>query len=85
MQDEAFYALIETVVGRLKHEYKLSQQEKWISDTEAMQCLNIKSKTTLQQYRDEGKIRFSQPSRKVILYDRHSITEFLEKHSYNTF
>lgn len=85
LQDEAFYALIEEVVTRLKRDHAESEKDKWISDVEAMQCLNIKSKSTLQSYRDEGKIRFSQPRKKIILYDRDSIKEFLEKHSRNTF
>lgn len=84
LQDEALYALIEEVVTRLKKEHG-EVKDKWLSDIEAMKCLNIKSKSTLQSYRDEGKIRFSQPSKKVILYDRDSINEFLEKHSRNTF
>ncbi len=85
LQDAAFYSLIDEVVARLKIEHKEPKEDKWITDVKAMQCLNIKSKSTLQNYRDEGKIRFSQPSKKVILYDRVSINEFLEKHSHNTF
>lgn len=84
LQDEAFYSMIEEVVARLKekHDIKL---EKWISDMEAMALLKITSKTTLQKFRDEGKIRFSQPQKKIILYDRDSINEFLEKHARETF
>ena len=50
-----------------------------------MQLLNIKSKTTLQKLRDEGKIRFSQPQKKIILYDRDSIDTYLQQHARNTF
>lgn len=84
LESEAFYALIDEVVERIKSETP-AQKEKWILDDEAMVLLGISSKTTLQKYRDEGKIRFSQPSRKVILYDRDSILEFLEKNARNTF
>lgn len=84
LESEAFYALIDEVVERL--EPKSSPvQDKWISDEEAMQLLRISSRTTLQKYRDEGMIRFSQPSRKVILYDRDSILEFIENHAKDTF
>lgn len=76
LESEAFYALIEEVVNRLKD--KSSEGEKWIGDEEAMKLLHISSKTTLQKYRDEGLIRFTQPSRKLILYDRDSIFEYLE-------
>jgi hypothetical protein len=84
LQDEAFYALIEQVVARLK-EKTGQEKDKWISDEQAMHLLNIKSKTTLQKLRDEGKIRFSQPQKKIILYDRNSIDTYLEQNAKNTF
>lgn len=84
LEDEAFYALIEEVVTRLKEKSGITQ-DKWISDEEAMRLLNIKSKTTLQKLRDEGKIRFTQPQKKIILYDRESINQYLEQHARETF
>jgi len=39
----------------------------------------------MQRYRDEGLIRFTQPSRKIILYDRDSILEFLNTKAKDTF
>lgn len=84
LEETAFYKLVEQVVERLKSSQG-EKKEKWISDEEAMQLLNIKSKTTLQKLRDEGKIRFSQPQRKIILYDRESIDEYIEKNARNTF
>ena len=84
LEDKAFYALIEQVVDRLKKE-KGEEKEKWVSDEQAMQLLGIKSKTTLQKLRDEGKIRYSQPQKKIILYDRDSINTYLERNARNTF
>lgn len=84
LESEAFYALVEEVVDRLKEKQGVTY-DKWIADEEAMRLLRISSKTTLQKYRDEGFIRFSQPSKKLILYDRDSINEFLEKNSKDTF
>lgn len=84
LEDAAFYTLIEQVVARLQEKHG-KEAVKWISDVEAMKLLNITSKTTLQKFRDEGKIRFSQPEKKIILYDRDSILEFLEKNAKNTF
>jgi hypothetical protein len=84
LQDEAFYALIEQVVSRIKEKQNISE-DKWISAEEAMKKLHITSKTTLQKLRDEGKIRFSQPAKKIILYDTDSITNYLNKHSHETF
>ena len=84
LQDIAFYSLIEQVVERIKDKNGI-KEDKWISPEEAMHKLRITSKTTLQKMRDEGKIRFSQPEKKIILYDIDSINEYLEKHAQNTF
>ena len=84
LEEEAFYALIEEVVGRLKEKHKITE-DKWISGQEAMKKLRITSKSTLQKYRDEGRIRFSQPDKKIILYDTDSINQYLSKHSKETF
>jgi len=84
LEDEAFYKVIDKVVGYIKNKHEI-KEDKWISAEEAMKKLRITSKTTLQKLRDEGKIRFSQPEKKIILYDTDSINEYLEKHSNETF
>ena len=84
LQEEAFYALFDKVVEHLNQKRK-DKPEKWIDGEEAMSHLKIKSTTTLQRLRDEGKIRFSQPQKKIILYDRDSINEYIEKHARDTF
>ncbi len=84
LEDIAFYTLIERVVERIK-EKSGAKIEKWISGEEAMKMLRISSKTTLQKLRDEGKIRFTQPERKIILYDTASIHEYLNKNAHETF
>jgi len=84
LQDEAFYALVERVVERIK-EKQDKKPDKWIGGEEAMKILRITSKTTLQKLRDEGKIRFSQPEKKIILYDTESIQEYLNKNARETF
>jgi hypothetical protein len=84
LQDEAFYKLVEEVVGRVKDKKGINS-DKWISGEEAMQKLRITSKTTLQKLRDTGAIRFSQPEKKIILYDTQSIEDYLEKHTKETF
>lgn len=84
LESDAFYALVDEVVARLKDKHN-APLDKWIDDEEAMRLLRVSSKTTMQKYRDEGMIRFTQPSRKIILYDRESIMEFLEQNSKDTF
>ena len=84
LEDAAFFTMIERVVERIKDKQKL-KADNWLSAEEAMQILRISSKTTLQKLRDEGKIRFSQPEKKIILYDADSINEYLNKNAKNTF
>jgi hypothetical protein len=58
--------------------------DKWISGAEAMSLLRIKSATTLKKLCDERKIRVSHPT-SIPLYDRDSITDYLEDFTYETF
>lgn len=80
IEEKAFYTLLNRVVKQVVSEMKTDTPDKWVGKKEAMQLLKIKSATTLQKFRDEGKIRFSQPERKHIVYDRDSINEYLEAH-----
>lgn len=83
LEEKAFFELIDRVVERIAG--ISSEPQKWVDQTEAMNLLNIKSPTTLQEYRNNGEIRYTQPRKRVILYDRDSINEFLEKHAKDTF
>ncbi|MEX0968401.1 MAG: helix-turn-helix domain-containing protein [Bacteroidia bacterium] len=84
LETDAFYHLIEEVVDRIKEKYSIVK-ERWIVTDEAMNLLGIKSKTTLQKLRDSGEIRYSQPTKKIILYDRESLYSYLENHAKDTF
>jgi len=85
LQEEAFYTLIEEVVERVQSQFPDKALDKWISSDEAMAMLRITSKTTLSALRNNGKIRYSQPQKKMILYDRDSLNEFLEANAKDTF
>lgn len=80
LESDAFYALIDEIMERMKDEDDKGQ-DRWISDEEAMQLLRIRSRSTLQKLRDERAIRFSQPAKKLILYDRESILHYIDKHA----
>ncbi len=84
LQEEAFYALFDKAIEHVETKRK-DKPDKWIDGEEAMCILRIKSTTTLQKLRDEGKIRFSQPQKKIILYDRDSLNDYLENHARETF
>jgi hypothetical protein len=84
LQEDALYALIDAVLD--KYGAKLAEkEERWVTEDIAMQKLNVKSKTTMQTYRNEGRIRYSQPDKRIILYDVQSIYAYLEKHAKDTF
>jgi hypothetical protein len=82
--EEAFFELVEQVVKRLQSQENTAKP-KWISDTEAMRLLNIKSKSTLQHFRDSGFITFSKIRHKVILYDRESIEHYISRQAHDAF
>lgn len=84
IEDKAFQALLLKVVAFIKSEQGV-KEDKWLSTEQAMELLHIKSKTTLQKYRDEGSIRYSEISPRYFLYDRDSLMEFLNKKSRDTF
>ena len=77
VESEAFYELLDKVIERYSNK---PIEDTWISDIEAMNLLRISSKTTLQKLRDEDAIIYTQPKKKLILYNRYSILEYLEKH-----
>lgn len=85
MEEDAFYALVDKVTERVLAEKREKVADKWLSPAEAMKKLGIRSPTTLQRLRNEGKIRYSQPFKKVIHYDSESIDEYLERHARETF
>ena len=79
LEEEAFYKLLDTAIEHIDR--KLDKEpSRWIDGAEAMEILKISSKSTLQKMRDEGRIRFSQPQKKIILYDRHSIEDYINQH-----
>lgn len=80
-EDKAFFALIEKLYSRLKEQDTKPEEPKWISADKALELLDVTHKTTLLRLRNEGKIRFTQPKKKIILYDRDSINEYLEDNS----
>jgi len=83
LETKAFYELVDDVVERMMKQHK--EKPQWISGEEAMDILTITSKTTLQKLRDQGDIKYSQPMKKLIVYNRQSIIDYLEKHSKETF
>ena len=84
IEEEAFFELVDRAVQRISGKMN-ADKKKWLTPKEAMKELGISSSTTLQRYRDEGRIRYSQPSKKIIRYDPESIQEFLDSKTKNTF
>ncbi len=85
LEEEAFFVLVDEVVTRIQATESDAEAQKWLDAEEAMKLLKIKSKTTLQKLRDEGKIRFSQPQPKWIVYDRDSLHDYLNRNARETF
>ncbi|MBI1838197.1 MAG: helix-turn-helix domain-containing protein [Flavobacteriia bacterium] len=78
-EKESFYKLIDELTVRIiRNTEKHFNKEEWVDETEAKLLLGIKSKSKLQQLRDNIKIEFSQFG-KIIRYSRSSILRFLEQ------
>lgn len=84
IENHAFYALFDKVIERVCEKQRVTA-DKWLSPEEAMHLLRIKSKSTLQKLRDEGKICGSYLGSRLVLYDRQSIIDYLEDFTYETF
>lgn len=76
-REKAFFTLLDGIIKYVRTKMEPDTPVKWMDKKEAMQVLRIKSPTTLQKLRNEGKIRFSQPEKKHIVYDRDSINDYL--------
>ncbi len=85
IEEKAFYALWDRMFKYVRSQIEMETRNKWIDKREAKRLLRIKSDTTLQKLRDEGHIRFSQPEKKHIVYDRDSINDYLEAHAREPF
>lgn len=83
-EEKAFYELLNRVIDYVKQTHTHSAP-KWVTPAEAMKILGIKSKTTLQKLRNEGLIRYSQPERRIILYDIDSLYEYLDGYAKEPF
>ncbi|MCR8561032.1 DNA-binding protein [Mucilaginibacter sp. BJC16-A38] len=83
LEDKAFKAVIDKVVAYIKAEHGI-KEDKWISPEKAMAKLNV-GKTTLQRYRNENLIRYSELSPRAFLYDIDSINEYIDKKSRDKF
>lgn len=82
-EKEAYWKHINEILKRLKDSQK--EEKKWINEAEAMEILGVRSKSEMWKMRTKGKIRYSQPSRKIIKYDKQSILKYLNDHAKNEF
>ncbi len=78
IEEPAFFNLFDRVVEHFKLKSGNSE-EKRLSTEDAMKKLCLISKAAHKSYRDNGDIRFTQPRKKVLLYDAKSIHDFLNK------
>jgi len=70
-----FETLIKEAVKEQLPSMKNSFQKNWLSTEEVMEMMNV-SRRTVQNYRDEGKIPYTQDGRKI-LHPRDGVEDFL--------
>lgn len=83
-QDEAYQNLLKDIESMIQKAVNTSSPKKkekeWITESEAKDLLGFRSKTKMQQLRDDREIVFSQHGR-TIMYSRKSIQAFLEENA----
>ena len=80
-EEEAYYKMVEEIKKAVKEATKQSNETKeWLSTEEAKNLLGFRSKSKLQQLRDNGDIIFSQHGR-TIKYNHKSILAFLDRNT----
>ena len=82
--EENLERIVLRVVEILQEKYGATFDD-WVPEAQAMQLLNIKSKSTMLNLRATGQLLYSQPMHKIILYSRMSINQYLSKHARKTF
>ena len=79
-EERAYYKMLDEmkkVVLDATKQSKSDVEKEWLSADEAKNLLGLRSKSKLQQLRDNGDIIFSQHGR-IIRYSRKSIIDFIE-------
>ncbi|WP_459211994.1 hypothetical protein [Aquimarina rhabdastrellae] len=84
-EEEAFFKMLEEVVSYVSKLKQLQPKPEWISEEELKQLLNIRSKSQIWKLRTENKIVYSQPSKKLILYSRKSVENYINEGIVNDF
>lgn len=80
IEKEAYYKLLKEFAVMVKKAAEhVKKESEWISEVEAKNILGIKSRSKMQQLRDQVLVEFSQYG-KIIRYSRSSILRFIEKH-----
>jgi len=74
---QTFENIIKEAVKEQLPQLRNSFQKNWLSTEEVMEMMNV-SRRTVQNYRDEGKISYSQDGRKI-LYPKESIEKYLRE------
>ncbi|MEO0403251.1 MAG: DNA-binding protein [Bacteroidota bacterium] len=82
IETAAFWRLIQEAIQRCQAP---EEKEPWVSEQEAKELLNIKSKTTLYKLRINGSIKYSEVTSRNFLYCRKSILDFIESKSKHQF
>lgn len=80
METTAFEEIINQVINTVKTKMK-KQPEDWIGEADAKKLLGVSSKSTMQIFRNEDRIRYAMVTNKNIMYSRKSILKYLETKS----
>ncbi len=72
------------LLNRFYKQIKAEEKDEYMTEKETMKLLGISSKSTLFQYRSNG-LPYYQIGRRVILYKRSEVVQFIESYKVHGF
>ncbi|QSE98639.1 helix-turn-helix domain-containing protein [Fulvivirga lutea] len=82
LSDEFFDQIAQRIALLLAQQLgQTAPQPEWLTPQETMEMLNVTSPVTMQNIRDDGRLKFTYITPRKVLYNRQSILDYLESKS----
>lgn len=85
IRSEALLEIVRQAIAFVQENGLADSEDKWVSAERAKEILHISSNSYLCYLRSHGLIEYSQPAKKLIVYNRLSLLEYLENSKQSKF
>ncbi|QSE99186.1 helix-turn-helix domain-containing protein [Fulvivirga lutea] len=76
---------VTNIIDQTCPSYKDKPKSPWVSAKEAKELLQISSDTTLQNFRNQGKLTYAKVTPKTIIYSLESINQYIKSKTHDRF